>query len=221
MTGTAGPVRSGVTGGQDAPNRVWAVRSLEPATAGGEETRDVRLSGLHARVREERKNGPLHGAAQNGTEAHGSEAESHSSAVAPAPPRANGAHGPVAPVGRARLLQRSRGTGQYAHLRDVPATGDSALAAAVAPTRTENPTELGTPGGTSPAVDSLPTHPASVPQRALRRHASEVRAVCGSAARTDLCGGRSAMVVPTATAKKLSVLTVYSSSPTEGGELSA
>src|SRR4051794_23669109 len=34
MTGTAGPVRSGVTGGQDAPNRVGAVRSLEPATAG-------------------------------------------------------------------------------------------------------------------------------------------------------------------------------------------
>ena len=28
---------------------------------------------------------------------------------------------------------------------------------------------------------------------------SEVGAVCGSAARTDLCGGRSAMVVPTAT----------------------
>ena len=28
---------------------------------------------------------------------------------------------------------------------------------------------------------------------------SEVGAVCGSAARTDLCGGRSAMAVPTAT----------------------
>jgi hypothetical protein len=27
---------------------------------------------------------------------------------------------------------------------------------------------------------------------------SEVRAVCGSSARTDLCGGRSAMTVPTA-----------------------
>jgi hypothetical protein len=33
----------------------------------------------------------------------------------------------------------------------------------------------------------------------LRRHASEVGAVCGSSARTDLCGGRSAMAVPTAT----------------------
>jgi hypothetical protein len=34
----------------------------------------------------------------------------------------------------------------------------------------------------------------------LRRHPSEVGAVCGKAARTVLCGGRSAMSVPTATA---------------------
>ena len=34
----------------------------------------------------------------------------------------------------------------------------------------------------------------------LRRHPPEVGAVCGKAARTDLCGGRSAMSVPTATA---------------------
>jgi hypothetical protein len=31
------------------------------------------------------------------------------------------------------------------------------------------------------------------------RHSSQVGAVCGKAARTVLCGGRSAMVVPTAT----------------------
>ncbi|HWO28128.1 MAG TPA: hypothetical protein VNO32_04950, partial [Candidatus Acidoferrum sp.] len=31
------------------------------------------------------------------------------------------------------------------------------------------------------------------------RHSSEVGAVCGNAARTVLCGGRSAMIVPTAT----------------------
>ena len=34
---------------------------------------------------------------------------------------------------------------------------------------------------------------------AARRHTPEVGAVCGKAARTDLCGGRSAMSVPTAT----------------------
>src|ERR1700687_2297686 len=35
---------------------------------------------------------------------------------------------------------------------------------------------------------------------AIRRHTPEVGAVCGKAARTVLCGGRSAMSVPTATA---------------------
>src|SRR6266404_2207642 len=36
--------------------------------------------------------------------------------------------------------------------------------------------------------------------RQVRRHSPEVGAVCGKAARTDLCGGRSAMSVPTAIA---------------------
>ena len=35
-------------------------------------------------------------------------------------------------------------------------------------------------------------------QRAVCRSTSKVRTVCGSSARTDLCGGRSAMTVPTA-----------------------
>src|SRR6266699_938607 len=37
--------------------------------------------------------------------------------------------------------------------------------------------------------------------RQVRRHSPEVGAVCGKAARTDLCGGRSAMSVPTAIAE--------------------
>mgnify|MGYP001792545951 CR=1 FL=1 len=39
--------------------------------------------------------------------------------------------------------------------------------------------------------------------RKVRRHAPKVGAVCGKAARTDLCGGRSAMSVPTAIAADL------------------
>src|SRR6266705_2205428 len=37
--------------------------------------------------------------------------------------------------------------------------------------------------------------------RQVRRHSPEVGAVCGKAARTDLCGGRSEMSVPTAIAE--------------------
>ena len=41
-------------------------------------------------------------------------------------------------------------------------------------------------------------HPPSLAERPLCRHTPEVGAVCGKAARTALCGGRSAMSVPTA-----------------------
>ncbi len=41
--------------------------------------------------------------------------------------------------------------------------------------------------------------PASLSQRAIPRQTPEVRAVCGNAARTDLCGGPPARAVPTAT----------------------
>jgi hypothetical protein len=41
-------------------------------------------------------------------------------------------------------------------------------------------------------------HPPSLAERTFYRHTPEVGAVCGKAARTVLCGGRSAMSVPTA-----------------------
>src|SRR3954471_5719974 len=41
-------------------------------------------------------------------------------------------------------------------------------------------------------------HPSSMAKPTLRRQTLEVGAVCGNPARTDLCGGRSVMGVPTA-----------------------
>src|SRR6266545_939652 len=43
--------------------------------------------------------------------------------------------------------------------------------------------------------------------RQVRRHSPEVGAVCGKAARTDLCGGRSVMGVPTAIVASLLAMT--------------
>ena len=62
--GTAGEVWVGTASGQDAPDRVRAVRRTEPETKGRREARDVRLSGLHAHQREEPE-GVLHGEAQD------------------------------------------------------------------------------------------------------------------------------------------------------------
>src|SRR6516165_12565837 len=50
-------------------------------------------------------------------------------------------------------------------------------------------------------------YPAPLAASTLRRHTPEVGAVCGNSARTDLCGGRSAMGVPTANTKVLALKT--------------
>jgi hypothetical protein len=46
-------------------------------------------------------------------------------------------------------------------------------------------------------------NPSLLAASALRRHTPEVGAVCGNPARTDLCGGRSAMSVPTANRQEI------------------
>ena len=57
---------------------------------------------------------------------------------------------------------------------------------------------VGTDGETGRRVSPQASCPASLAQRAVCRQTPEVGAVCGNSARTDLCGGRSAMGVPTA-----------------------
>ena len=49
-------------------------------------------------------------------------------------------------------------------------------------------------------LPAVSTHPAPVAGTTVSRQSSEVGARCGSTARRDLCGGRPAMAVPTATA---------------------
>src|SRR5256885_14810861 len=49
-------------------------------------------------------------------------------------------------------------------------------------------------------VASEPANPSPMAGPALRRQTPEVGAVCGNPARTDLCGGRPVMDVPTAIA---------------------
>src|SRR5436309_11608946 len=59
---------------------------------------------------------------------------------------------------------------------------------------------MGTDDAVGGRLASETEHPPSLAERSLRRHTPEVGAVCGKAARTVLCGGRSVMGVPTASA---------------------
>ncbi len=61
----------------------------------------------------------------------------------------------------------------------------------------------GSTGRGSIALPASTSRPAGscilIPRNASLRHEPQAGAVCGNSARTDLCGGRSAMAVPTAT----------------------
>src|SRR5712692_8444347 len=76
------------------------------------------------------------------------------------------------------------------------------MAAASQPTQPEGRPTLDRFRDARGSLASPATHPPSLAQPALRRHTPEVGAVCGKAARTDLCGGRGVISVPTATAAK-------------------
>src|SRR5215467_1853146 len=77
------------------------------------------------------------------------------------------------------------------------------LAAHAAATQSEGSDHVGTDdevgGRLSPETDHSP----SLAERSLCRYTPEVGAVCGKAARSDLCGGREVTRVPTATRRRL------------------
>src|SRR5262249_40558663 len=81
----------------------------------------------------------------------------------------------------------------------IPRRDPSDLASPAATSQPARPTlHLGKVRPNLQQMAAVAQDPAPVSQRAVCKSTSKVRAVCGSAARTDLCGGRSAMAVPTA-----------------------
>src|SRR5215472_13814072 len=105
----------------------------------------------------------------------------------------------MAPGGGPGLFQLPRDPGQRREAGPVPERRDAQVATPATATEPTAPLDLGTllvplrypaPGG---------LRPAPVSYGAIRRQASEVRTVCVSSASTGPCGGRRAIVVPTAT----------------------
>ena len=72
------------------------------------------------------------------------------------------------------------------------------VSSAVAPFATRVPVDLVQVLEAQSTVASNAENPASLSQREVRSSLSKVRAVCGSSARTDLCGGPPERAVPTA-----------------------
>src|SRR5207302_2702382 len=86
------------------------------------------------------------------------------------------------------------------------------LAARASTAQSKGPLDVGTDREAGSRLPSQTPHPSSLAKRALCRQTPKVGAVCGKAARTDLCGGRAVMDVPTAIqrGRRLAALSVES-----------
>jgi hypothetical protein len=76
----------------------------------------------------------------------------------------------------------------------------SRLVADTQPTELKGYSHLGKDEEAGRRLAPAAAYPPSMAEPAVRRQTPEVGAVCGKAARTDLCGGRGVTRVPTATA---------------------
>ena len=106
------------------------------------------------------------------------------------------------------VLQLPRHSWQSAGPGDLPAGDGSVVAAGAAAPQSALSSFVGSLRATHGSLHPQTSDPAPAPQRPLLRQTPEVRAVCGNAARTDLCGGPPARAVPTATAECNSALGV-------------
>src|SRR6266702_3203838 len=104
----------------------------------------------------------------------------------------------MAATGRQGLLQLSCRADQQSGAGCVPSPDHQTLATLAQAAQSEGWHDLGTDNAVGQRLDTQTVHPPSMASNTLRRYAPKVGAVCGKAACTVLCGGRSAMSVPTA-----------------------
>src|SRR5258708_34008180 len=111
----------------------------------------------------------------------------------------------MAAAGRDRVLCLPRSAYECAGARGVPTPRLGSLEAHALSAQPEIPYDVGPNGKTCQRLAPPRSHPASLAGATLYRQTPKVGAECLNRARSDLCGGRPAMGVPTANASRLSV----------------
>src|SRR3954451_8493502 len=99
--------------------------------------------------------------------------------------------------GRSRPAETGRHLNGLWHEGGLSSYRD-ALVALTATTQPEGPDTMAADEEAGRRLAPQAANPPPLAQHAVRRQTPEVGAVCGNAARTVLCGGRSVMSVPTA-----------------------
>ena len=106
----------------------------------------------------------------------------------------------MARADRRRVFRLPRRADQQPGVICVPLPCREPVAPAALPPQPEGIRGLEADGETGRRVSPEAPCPASLAKCAVCRQTPKVGAVCGNSARTDLCGGRSVMAVPTANA---------------------
>jgi hypothetical protein len=117
--------------------------------------------------------------------------------LGPAGP-ANPSSGILAEAGRDRPLRLLRSPYECPGALRVPALRDRPLATNASAAQPEGRLHVGPYDAIGRRLAPRAAHPSSLARPALRRQTPEVGAGCSNWARPDLCGGRSAMSIPTA-----------------------
>src|SRR6202023_785572 len=185
--------------GEDPADRVRAACGAKPQAARARQAGNLRLPGLHLHLRQI-PSGRFPDQTEDPARPHAGEVASRQTGTATAHASADQRAGKMAEADRHRILQLPCGADQQSGACGFPLPRRRNLAAYAPAAQPEGPHELGTDYAAGRRLAPPTTHPASLATGSLRRHPPEVGAVCGKAARTDLCGGRSAMSVPTANA---------------------
>src|SRR6185503_10237647 len=199
VAGAAGAVWARVAPGQDAAGRVRALRDQAPEGARGREAGDIRFSRLYAHLRKDAEERVVCRAPSVDSEAPTGQAAAGEGATAASAARSTGASGTVASAGSAGMEQLPRGAGQLDALATISVASHLAMVSRASATRFATSADVGAVLPTDRGMVSPSQDPSSLAVGAVCRHSSKVRAVCGNSARTDPCGGRSVMGVPTAT----------------------
>src|SRR3972149_2074364 len=198
LEGTVYQVRLGTASGKDATDRIRALRRGAANAARRWPARDVRLSGLYAHQRQDPAR-RFHDPPQNVAEEIPSQTGRPERDVIAETTRRSSDGRRVAAKCVSRLVSVLCCPRQLCTLAAVPRCDPSHLAPHTATSQPTRPSlDLGKVLEALPTLATDTEDPASLSQRAVRMSTSEVKAGAGSSARTDLCGGRSAMTVPTA-----------------------
>src|SRR5271154_3277723 len=104
----------------------------------------------------------------------------------------------MAQAGCQWLLPIPRGADKWSGPRGIPIPCHRSLAADAPAARRETSNDVAEDRKAGRRLAPQTEYPSSLAKSALRRQTPKVGAVCGKAARTVLCGGRSVMSVPTA-----------------------